>query len=160
MKVSEKLGTYILSDHARERIRQRLGITAETAAISWVKRAVQNSSSTKIDGNKTHYFTDVFEIILDGAKVVTVKPKESANPYLTKFKSVIEKEANKLRTKYERELRKAEIEVAQITLNLLRAKNPKTKASIERKLTEAVDYKALIEDELKAISKASERYGI
>lgn len=153
-------GAYVLTEHARSRIRQRLGIEVDSAAISWVKGAIQNAERTFTNGNKTHYITDLYEVICDGAKVITVKPTDNSNKYVSEFKKVIEKEASKLRTKYEREFRKAEIEVAQVTLNLLKARNPKTKASIERKLVEAIDWKCALEDELKAISKASERYGV
>lgn len=163
MKVGEVMkakGSYVLTAHARVRIRQRVGIDLDSAAISWVKRAIENAKETFTTDNKTHYITDLHEIICDGVKVITVKPCYNANGYVARFKSVIEKETEKLLKKYEKEFRKAEIEVVQITLNLLRAKNPKTKESIERKLTEAVDWKCAIEDELKQIEKASKQYGV
>lgn len=153
-------GRYILTDHAKERIRQRVGITSEEAAISWIASQVQVASSKKQVGNKTHYMTDIFEIILDGVKIITVKQAESSNEYLTKFNEVLAKEAVKLISTYSRTLRKAEIAVAEAQLNFLRAKNPKTKALISERLTEATDWKCTVEDEIKAIKKAAKQYGV
>lgn len=153
-------GQFILTDHARERIRQRVGIVADSAAIAWVAEQVRRATETKRDGSKTHYTTDLFEIILDGAKVVTVKPSEHSNGYISKFNEVLTKEATKLLATYRRELHKAEIAVAEAQLNFLKARNPKVKATIQRRLTDAADYKATIEDEIKAVEKAAARYGV
>jgi hypothetical protein len=155
-----KAGQFILTNHARERIRQRVGITSDSAAIAWVADQVKNAINVKHDGGKMHYLTDAFEIVCDGARVVTVKPAEFANKYLSEFKSVLIRETTKLLTKYERELRKAEIAVAEAQLNFLKARNPKIKEIIQRKLTDAIDYKAAVEDEIKAIKIAASRYGV
>lgn len=156
----KRASQYVLSDHAKERIRQRIGLTSAESAVAWVKSEISNADKTKTDGNKTHYITDSFEIICDGVKVVTVKPTDISNEYLTKIGDVVENEVDKLLTKYRRELRKADIAVAETQLNFLRARNPKVKQSISEKMTEAIDYKAAIEDEIKAIEYAGKRYGV
>lgn len=153
-------GEFMLSKHAKERIRQRIGIASEQSALAWVQDAVRTAKGTRVSGHQTHYLTDAFEIICDGVKVVTVKQTDSSNEYLTKFSEVISKEAGKLLSKYQQELRKADIEVAQLNLNFLRAKNPNTKAIISERMTEAIDYKAMIEDEIGSIKYASRRYGV
>lgn len=153
-------GKYVLTDHAKERIRQRIGITAEDAAVAWIKESISNAIKTKDNGRKTHYFSEMYEIICEGVKVITVKPAETSNNYLTKMNEVLTKEVAKLLDKYRRELRKADIEVAQNQLNYLRARNPNTKAIIKRRLADAVDVKALVEDEIRAIEIAARKYGV
>lgn len=156
----KRAGSYVLTDHAKDRIRQRIGILSEDAQLAWVETQVKKASHRKQDGHKTHYTAGSFEIVCDGVKVVTVKPTEQSNEYLTKFNDVIAKETRKLLTQYGRELRKAEISVAETQLNFLRARNPKTKALISERLTKAIDWKCALEDEIKKIRKAAERYGV
>lgn len=153
-------GKYVLSDHAMQRIRQRVGLTSVDSAAAWVKAEVSKAMNTEQHDHKTHYFTDAFEIICDGTKVVTVKPADSANEYVTRLGGVLAKEVDKLIEKYQRELRKADIAVAEAQLNYLKARNPKTKELISEKLTEAVDRKSAVEDEIKAIQYAGKRYGL
>ncbi|MEK4178520.1 hypothetical protein NSQ61_02840 [Aeribacillus sp. FSL K6-1121] len=156
----KQVGLLVLTDHAKERIRQRVGIISESVAVSWVSDVISQATETKRDGNKTHYITDTFEIICDGVRVVTVKPAEQANQYFGMFRELLTKEASKLLTAYKRELRKAEIAVAEAQLNLLKARNPHTKERIKTKLTDAIDYKALVEDEIKKIELAAKRFGV
>lgn len=154
------VGRLSLSEHARERIRQRVGIIADDAAIAWVSDVIKNAKQEKRQGRKVHYFTDIFEVIIDGITIVTVKPTESSNGYIAKFNDLITSETRKLTAAYRRELRKAEIAVAEAQLNYLKARNPKTKDSIGKKLTEAIDKKALISDKIKAVEIAAKRYGV
>lgn len=156
----KRVGSYVLTDHAKDRIRQRIGILSEEAQLAWVETQVKKASHRKQDGHKTHYTVGSFEIVCDGVKVVTVKPTEQSNEYLTKFNDVIAKETRKLLTQYGRELRKAEIAVAEAQLNFLKAKNPKTKALISERLTKAIDRKCSIEDKIRQVEKAAERYGV
>jgi hypothetical protein len=65
-----------------------------------------------------------------------------------------------LLTVHRRALRKAEINVVQLTLNFLKAKNPKIKDTIQARLTRAADEKARIEYEVKAIEIAARKYGV
>jgi len=155
----ESLG-YTLSEHAKERIRQRVGLVAEPSAIAWVSEAIKKAKSTRSNGKTTSYFTDMFEIVLDGLHVVTVKPTTLTSEYVSKINDLVSKEVSKMLAEYKRELRKAEIEVAEAQLNFLKARNPKVRQSIQQKLTEAIDRKALIEDEIKAIECAGRRYGV
>ena len=158
MKVSTS--AFTLTDHAKERIRQRIGITAEGAAIAWVSAKVESASKTKRDGRKTHYITEAFEIVCEGLKVVTVMPTDITNRYLTKLGDVITKEVTKLIAEHNKELRKADIAIAEAQLNFLKARNPRTKEVIQAKLVSACDCKVLIEDEIKMIRKAAGRYGV
>lgn len=155
-----KAGQFILTNHARDRIRQRVGITTDSAALAWIADQIKNATSEHTDGNKIHYLTESFEIICEGVRVITVKPADRANKYMGEFKRLLTSETSKLIAKYERELRKAEIAVAEAQLNFLKARNPKIKRIIQRKLTDAIDYKAAIEDEIKAIKIAANRYGV
>src|SRR5699024_133632 len=140
--------------------RQRVGITSKDAAIAWVAETVKKATTTKKEGHITQYITEMFDIVCDGMKVVTVKPNESQNSYLDKFNDVVTKEATKMLAKYRRELRKAEIAVAEEQLNFLKAKNPKIKSNINERMTEAIDKKVDIEDEIRAVELAARRYGV
>lgn len=158
--VLHKTGKFTLSSHARERIRQRLGLTTDSAAIAWVKDAVKNSIETRNQGHKLVYVTDLYEIVLDGMKVISVVPTDQANPYLTKLNDELTKRVTKLLTEWKRELRKAEIAVAEAQLSYLKAKSPKVKDVIQRKMTEAVEWRASVENELNNIKYAGKRYGV
>lgn len=153
-------GKYFLTDHAKERIRQRLGISSEDGALSWVRTQIENANNVENVKGQAHYLADKFVIVCDGAKVITVKPAENSNQYMTVLRDAVAKEVRKLQSEYRRELRRSEIKVAETHLNLLRAKNPKTKKLIRDRLVEATDWKASIEDELKAINFAGKRYGV
>ncbi|MDQ0154965.1 hypothetical protein [Robertmurraya andreesenii] len=155
-----KVGRLTLSEHARERIRQRVGLIADYAALAWVADVIKNAKQQRRDGRKVHYITDLFEVIVDGVTVVTVKPTENTNGYITKFNEMLTKESRKLIATYRRELRKAEIAVAEAQLNYLKARNPKTRESIGARLTSAIDHKALITDKIKAVEIAAKRFGV
>lgn len=155
----ENAGQFILSMHAKERIRQRLGIDSDDSAVAWVKEAISKASDSFKSEHRTHYISGSFEIICDGAKIITVKPTDSSNEYLTVFGELIAKETSKMLRKFRQEIRKTDINIAQLNLNYLRAKNPNTKETIAERLTEAIDRKASIEDEIKAVEYAARRYG-
>jgi hypothetical protein len=159
-KAFQKSGKFTLTSHAKERIRQRVGVDSVEAALAWVNENIASATTCNVEGNKTHYLTEAFDIVCDGLRVVTIKPVDNHTDYLTKFNAVLTKEATKLLTKYRRELRKAEITVAECTLNYLKAKSPKVKQSIQRRLTEATDVRAKISDEIRAVEIAAERYGV
>lgn len=155
-------GKFVLTAHAKERIRQRVGISATEAALAWVNEAIAASTEFFEDkGRKHHHFlTDTYDIVCDNLRVVTVKPRENHNDYVSKFGGLLQKEVDKLLTIQHRELRKAEIKVAELTLNFLKAKSPKVRSTIQRNLTKATDERAKLEDEIKAIEIAAKRYGV
>lgn len=151
-----------LTKHAKERIRQRIGIDSVEVATSWIKEQLNRTKKTKKDtrNNSMRYINDLFEVVLDGDKVVTVISKESVVDYKSKISNLLTKEITKYRTQKNRELRKIEIEVAEHTLNHLKALNPKTKALISGKLTDAVSERTRVLDEIYAIDKVAGEYGV
>lgn len=159
-KVLQRSGKFTLSAHAKERVRQRVGISSTEAALAWVNESIANATKTYADGHKTHYITDAYNISCDGLRVITIVPTDNHVDYLMRFGDVVAKEARKLLTRYRRELRKAEIKVAELTLNYLKAKSPKVRDSIKRNLTNATDEKAKLEDEIKAIEIAADKYRV
>lgn len=159
-KVTQRSGKFTLTSHAKERIRQRVGIDSVEAAIAWVNESIASATESYAQGDKSHYVTEAFDIVCAGLKVITLKPTNNHVDYVTKFGEVLTKEATKLLTKYRRELRKAEIAVAEHSLNFLKAKNPRIKEGINRRLTEATDVRAKLTDEIRAVEIAAERYGI
>jgi hypothetical protein len=154
---------YRVSSHAMERIRQRFGIDTLAAAITWVSEKIRTGDYIGLQqkGRKVYRNGDA-ELILgeDGHTIVTVKFSDGESQYVEQLSEVVRKEVDKLLSIKERAFRKAEIEVAEITLNMLKARNPKTKESIGRKLTKAIDDKANIHTEIILIRKAAEQYGV
>jgi hypothetical protein len=154
---------YRISSHAFERIRQRFGIDTLAAALTWVSEKIKGGDyiGLQAKGRKVYRNGDA-ELILgeDGYTIVTVKFAEGESQYVEQIGDVVRKEVSKMLTIKERAFRKAEIEVAEITLNMLKARNPVTKELIGRKLTKAIDDKANINTEIILIRKAAEQYGV
>jgi hypothetical protein len=159
-KTIQKSRKFTLTAHAKERVRQRVGINSVEAAVAWVNEAIATAKDSFVKSRHYHYLTDNYEIITDGLTVITISPLTNHVDYATKFGSLIAKEATKLLAQYRKEFRKAEIAVAELTLNYLKAKSPKVRDSIKRKLTQATDLRAKIEDEIRAVKIAAEGYGI
>lgn len=151
---------YILTSHGRERIRERLGIATDSAAVAWVREAVDNAKDSWKQGGKTVYLSKNYEIVLDGNKVVTVKPTDASNMYLGKIDALLKRHITKQLAQLEREFRKKEITVAEAQLNYLKARNPKTKEAIRLKLSEAVSEKAAVSGEIDSLKFAGRRHGV
>jgi len=150
-----------VSDHAKTRLRQRFGIDSERAAQTWVQSKIADGSLIKKEPNgKETYRCGNAEIIIGNGVVITVQFADGEQKFLEKFGNVLAKEVTKLLTVNERALRKAEINVAELTLNMLKARNPKIKALIGEKLTKAIDEKDKIVTEIKLIRKAASQYGV
>lgn len=160
LEVAGMASEYILSDHATERIRQRVGIESAEVATAWVSEQIKKATRKFNDGHKTHFISEAIEIVTDGLQVITVKPAKNDRSYLDRLGAVVAKEVTKLLTKRERELRKAEIVIAEHTLNRLKARNPKTRALIEERLVKAIDEKQRITDDIYAVKKAARQYGV
>lgn len=160
-KTFQKTGKFTLTTHAKERIRQRVGIEALDAQVAWANETIAKAGEidAKLEG-RVGYKTESFEIICAGLKVITVNPVANSQTYLTKLSGVLTKEVRKMIVPHERLLRKAEIRVAELTLNYLKARNPKTKRMINERLVEATDEKQRLTDEVYAMRKAAERYGV
>lgn len=160
-KLIQKSGKFALTKHAGEKVRQRVGIESLEVATAWVNEEIAKAGEYSQESSKRFaYITDAFKIVCAGLSVITVIPTDNHVDYLAKFGEIVTKEATKLLTKYRREFRKAEIEVAEYTLNFLKAKNPKIKGNLQQKLTQATDDKAKLADEIRAIEIAAERYGV
>ncbi len=151
---------YIITTHARQRIKERLGIESIEVASAWVAEQLRKASRSYKDEHRTNYVTDMYEIVTDGLKIVTVKPKGIAADYMTKLTGMLSREIEKELTKVNRELRKIEITVAEHTLNQLKARNPRTKDVIQTKLLVALEEKARIENEVKSVQRAAEKFGL
>lgn len=151
---------YVLTNHAAERIRQRIGIDSEEIATAWVVEHITKASKVIVEGNKKYHETGSYEIITDGPRVVTVKPRTIVPSYVDKLGALLTKEVAKLMTHKERELRKAEITVAEHTLNRLKARNPNTRELIQTRLSDAINVRQRIKDDIYAMTKAAEQYGV
>jgi hypothetical protein len=151
---------YYITSHAKERLRQRFGIESIDVAQQWINEKMSKAVHHRNDGIKKVYQVADIEIILDGNRVVTIKPLYGETSIMKQLRGVVEKEISKVLTVKERAFRKAEIEVAEITVNFLRARNPKTKALVQRRLTKAIDIKEQLNTEIVGIKKAAEHYGV
>lgn len=149
-----------LTEHAKERIRQRIGITGTEAQLAWITEIITKATSKYPQGNKTVYRTESFEVVCDDRLVITVKPVENVANYTQLLGGMVAKEVRKALIPQERLLRKAEIRVAELTLNYLKARNPRTKELISERLVEATDEKQRVMDEVYAIKKAARQYGV
>lgn len=159
-KTFQKSGKFTLTKHASDRIRQRIGIADTGAQTAWVNESIAKAGEINTVGNYTTYTSDSFASICDGLKVVTIKPVANTKTYLKTLGGAVTKEVQKMLVPHERLLRKAEIKVAELTLNYLKARNPNTKKMINKRLVEATDEKQLLVDEVYAIKKAAGRYGV
>lgn len=151
---------YYITSHAKDRLRQRFGIESIDVAMKWIHDKLTAATLHRMDHHKEIYRVANIEIVMDGTRVVTVKPLYGETPIMQRIKNVVDKEVGRTLLAKEREFRKAEIQVAEITLNMLKARNPRIKESLKRKLTIANDYKANIETEIVGIKKAAEHYGV
>ncbi len=151
---------YHITAHAKERLRQRYNIVSKDVAVSWINDKISRGKFLRNDGHKKVYRAPGVEIILDGIRVVTVRPLYDEKPIMERLKGKLAKEVTKILKTKEREFRKAEIKVAEITLNMLKARNPKIKDDLKRKLTEAIDIKESIKVEIVDVKKAAEHYGV
>lgn len=150
-----------ISDHAKTRLRQRFSIDSDRAAQSWVQSKLADGSLIRTEPNgKLYYRCGNAELIVANGVLITVQFSDGEQKFLEKFGSVLSKEVQKLLTVNERALRKAEINVAEINLNMLKARNPKIKAMLGEKLTKAIDEKDKIVTEIKLIRKAASQYGV
>jgi hypothetical protein len=149
--------------HAQERIRQRFGITSLKAMKSWARAKLLDGKyvKTQADGRKVYHWGNV-ELIVTGDEklLITVMDLTTPKSYSEKFSEAIAKEAHKALVGKGRAFRKAEIVVAEITLNMLKCRNPKIKAKLNENLTKANDEKEAILSEIKAIKRSAREYGV
>lgn len=149
-----------LSSHASDRIRQRVGITSAEVGAAWASDKVRNAIKSWNKNGQIHYDVGDYVIVVGGNTVITVTPKGNETSYLDKFNEVVAKEARKHLDKYRRDLRKADIAVAEAQLNYLRAKNPNTREIIRKRIVEAGDKRAQLNDKIYAVELAAKRYGV
>ena len=149
-----------LSSHAKDRLRQRVGIESIDAGIAWVRTNMERAKRTFKQGHKTHYVTEMFELVLDGTTVVTIKQSTDNNESAKYLAGVVQKEVAKFMRTKKAEMKKAEMALLEAQLNFLRAKNPNTKRIISERITQLGDAKAKVEDEIKAMELAAERFGV
>lgn len=153
----------IVMKHAQDRIRQRFGIESVSTMKSWATAKVNDGKLVRVqpDGRKVYQWGKIELIVTgDGKALVTVKDLEDLQTYAERFAGAVEKESRKALLRTERAFRKAEIHVAEITLNMLKARNPKIKASLNEKLTKADDYKEKLKTEIHVIKKAAKEHGV
>lgn len=162
MKSKVKKGFY-LSEHAQERIRQRVGLTSIGDMRKWATERVEDGQFVRkqADGREV-YAHGNYEIVVqpETNAVVTVLDRKQLVSHADRFKQTIEKEARKSLDTYGRMFRKAEIKVAEITLNMLKCRNPKIKAKLSEKLTIAKDEMEKLDTEITVIRKAAKGYGV
>lgn len=152
-------GKFTLTAHAKERIRQRIGVDALDAQLAWANEAIASAKETITEGHQTIYVTESYRIVCDGLRVVTVSPYANTESYAERIGSAVKREARKLIEPQQRLLRKAEIAVAELNLNYLKARNPLIKEKINKRLVSASDERQRLNDELYAMKQAAKRYG-
>jgi len=148
--------TYNPSVHAVERIRERFGIMEENAK-NFVNQlmAVAKYVTTQPDGKVVykHAGRDTMIVVDERTKtIVTVKPPvtlkaqlSASNPFYKDITATIKRELTKAQRQFTKEFRSlsesqalVQIEIAQLTLNKARAKNPKTQSVIQANIDVAL----------------------
>ncbi|GIN10163.1 hypothetical protein J26TS2_00300 [Shouchella clausii] len=145
---------YNVTNHAVDRAVERLG-SKRSQAESYLNQLMQSAVYQGDTPNKNGGLTKVYDhhrtktrLILDGDRIVTVYkvdgPLAPIEPQLpTPLLAAVKREAAKLLRNHGRELRKlerelaeAELLLAQKRLNRLKTNNPRTKAAIDRDITD------------------------
>ena len=145
---------YRVTKHAVERTVERLGISAEYASnhlIQLMQTAYYNGSTPHPSGKMTkvfdHYKTRTRIIVDDNDSIVTVYkvPEEPMNIIPEILRPLISKEFRKLSREVTRNTRLLEKEIAELTVQMgermvakANAKNPNTRAIIQRDIDEVV----------------------
>jgi hypothetical protein len=149
--------------HAQDRIRQRFGIESLKAMRTWVLTKVNEGRllRTQTDGREV-FVNGSIEFVIDPSNnaVITVIERDILASYAEEFGGVVIRKARRVLKAKERLFRKAEINVAEITLNMLKCRNPKIKAKLNADLTVANDEKSNLETEITVIKKAARSYGV
>lgn len=147
---------YNPSVHSVERIRERFGIMEEHAK-QFVNdlMSVAKYVTTQPDGKTVykHAGRDAMIVVDERTStIVTVLPPNSAkpqlnasNPFYTDIRRTIERKITKARRQFTREFRSLsesqaliQIEIAEMSLRKIRAKNPNTQAVIQSKIDVAL----------------------
>ena len=152
-----------VTSHAKKRLRQRFGLQSVEAMRSWTLSRIKQGTfdRTETNGHKIYRWENA-EIVLtsDERTLVSVIDHTRTEEIKSQIGTHVGKELRKLKQTTERALRKAEINVSEITLNMLKARNPKIKAALNEKLTKADDEKDALVGELKAIRNAASEFGV
>ncbi|SER88281.1 hypothetical protein [Psychrobacillus sp. OK032] len=175
--------TYNPTVHAVEQARIRFGV-AEEDAKAWFNQLMETALyvTTQTPSKRKVYKNSGIDamIVLDPKDdvIVTILPKHgdgvkakvkfsATNAIISKARATIKRELTKAQRQFVREFRTlserqalVQIEIAQLTLNKVRAKNPKTQASIQTNIDVALGMfdeigKAL--DELRAEYERTKR---
>ena len=145
---------YELTNHAMDRIRQRVGITSMPVALKWAADIISKGKRSNLKGGRVQYETDEMTVICANKAIVTVYPTEANNEYTRLFNDKITKEYTKIKTELNRELRKAEIYRCEVELAMFKAKNSKIVEKLSKRVTEALDDRQRIADKLHRLDMA------
>lgn len=148
---------YNPSVHAVERIRERFGVMEEHAK-NFANQLMEIAKyvTTQPDGKVVYKNADRDTMIVVDERtstIVTVLPPANVqaridvgNPFYKDITATIKRQLTKAQRQFTREFRSlsesqalVQIEIAQLTLNKVRAKNPKTQASIQTNIDAALD---------------------
>ncbi len=149
--------------HAQKRIRQRFGLNTLQSMVSWARAKKIDGKLNHVqgDGRRVYRWGDVELVFSPNEKtLLTVKDLAINKRYEELLGSTVVKEARKLLVGKERAFRKAEINEAQIRLNMLKTRNPKYKAKLNDMLTKATDEKDKLLDEITVIKNTVKKYGV
>lgn len=168
--------------HAIERLKMRLGIDAAQAS-DWFNQAMKKAKyvvSQKHSG-KTQLVYEYagFYLVIDDSNhaIITIKPAASnvsSSPLTDKVTALVVRELRKAETQFKRLSRRADIELAeiglelaQLALNKAKARSPKIQAVIEAKIDEknavVSEIKTRVEreaDRLASLKKGADLYGV
>lgn len=163
---------YVARPHAVDRALLRFNISTEIAE-NWFNQLMQNARYIGDTDNGTRKIYDHKgkRIIVQGDEIVTIFTVADL-PFGEKIASLVERELKRAKKSFEKrskelslQIAEAGVEQATLSLNLLKAKSPKVKRSIQTKLGDVAELVAQLNVELeresdtyKAIQMQSKGY--
>jgi hypothetical protein len=152
-----------IPEHAQDRMRQRFGLKTIHEMQTWVMMKINKGKLDRVQPDGRHVYVHEFVEVVwskEDNRIVTVLDVSTLKQYEALFGGMFLKDVRKVLSVKERVFRKAEINVAEITLNMLKCRNPKIKARLNEKLTIANDDKENLLTEITVIRKAAKHYGV
>ncbi|WP_079516569.1 hypothetical protein [Rossellomorea marisflavi] len=152
-----------IAPHAQERLKQRFGIHSLSSMRSFAEAKKKDGKLKEIsnEGRKIYRWGSIELIFTQDEKtLITVIDTKSEEVVAAVIENVVVKEARKMLTVKSRVYRKEEIRVAEITLNMLKAKNPKIKAKLSETLASAKTELDRLKTDIRAIRTVAKKYGV
>lgn len=156
------MSVYVCTKHALNRTRERFGIGDKVAANQWATRQINSADKSFWKDGKKHFIKGNVEFVTSEKRIITIQENNetSANKFVRELSEVLVKEIKRNMTMYKRKMNAVEIEIAQLNLNRLKARNPKIKALVQERMFEAMERKEEIAKDVLSLEYSAKHYGV